>query len=78
MSRKRKGALTLLAAVDILELLEAAADLLRRAPHARLLEDKVGDEAIALREAAQRAGVARVVGLVLQERCEEEMSKKRQ
>ena len=50
----------------ILELLEAAADLLRRAPHTRLFVDEVGNEAVALWEAAKGARIARVTGLVLQ------------
>lgn len=58
----------MLSTADILELLEAAAHLLRCASDTRLVEDKVRDEAVAFGEPAERTGVARVAGLVLQER----------
>lgn len=61
------GKLTLLSTADILELLEAAAYLLRCASNTRLVEDKVRDEAVAFGEPAEGTGIARVAGLVLQE-----------
>lgn len=59
---------TLLSAVDILELLEAAADLLGGATLAGVLVDIIRDKPVSLWETAKRARVSRVCRFVLQER----------